>query len=331
MTLHYPIADVAPYINWLYFFHAWGIEPRYASIASIHGCDSCRATWLATFPVEQRAKAAEAMQLHKEAMRLLDSLIAEGRSTHAIVKLYTCNSNGDDIILYHDSTTPPTRLSFLRQQQPPTPDAPCLCLADFIRPIQSPVCCRYAATPPPPSPCCPSAATTTPPSPPIHPDRIALFATAADPSIEHLHENDPYTHLLAQTLADRLAEATAELLHLQVRKTIWAYAPDEDLPIPDLLAERFQGIRPAVGYPSLPDQSLNFDLDALLHFADIGITLTETGAMRPHAAVSGLMLAHPQARYFAVGHITEEQLLDYAHRRQRTPSSLRPFLAQLLP
>ena len=299
--LHYTISDTAPYINWLYFFHTWGFEPRYASIANIHGCDSCRATWLATFQAEQRAKATEAMRLFKDATRLLASLADEGRHTHAILGIFPCNADGDDIILFTDSTST-SRLAFLRQQRPASPEAPCLCLADFVRPL----------------------ADGTPR------DRIGLFATAADQEIEQLHPDDTYHHLLAQTIADRLAEATAERLHLQVRKEIWAYAPDERLSIPDLHAERFQGIRPAVGYPSLPDQSINFDIDALLHFSDIGITLTETGAMRPHATVSGLMMSHPQARYFSVGHVGEDQLNDYARRRNLPPEYIRPFLAHAM-
>ena len=133
-----------------------------------------------------------------------------------------------------------------------------------------------------------------------------------------------------QTLGDRLAEAATEKMHQYVRQTAWGYAPDENLPIPDLLAERFQGIRPAVGYPSLPDQSVNFILDNLLDMQRIGITLTENGAMHPHSSVSGLMLAHPAARYFAVGRIGEDQLKDYARRRGLTVERMKKFLAALL-
>ena len=310
MTLHYHISEVAPYINWSYFFHAWGFEPRFAAIADIHGCDACRAMWLASFPEADRAKAAEAMQLHKEAQRLLVSLEADGYRTHALFRLLSCNADGDDILLFSPSfTSSPYRLVFLRQQQPSSPDAPCLCLADFVRPLPHH-----------------GAQTILPSLTGDGLDQLGLFAACADAAIEQLFPDDPYRHLLCQTLADRLAEATAELLHLHVRRTLWGYAPDEDLTVADLHAERFQGIRPAVGHPSLPDQSLNFDLDALLHFADIGISLTETGAMRPHASVSGLMLSHPEARYFSVGHIGEDQLADYARRRGRTVDELRPFL-----
>ena len=289
-TIHYHIHEVSNYINWLYFFHAWGFPARYASITKIHGCDSCRASWLTTFPEEERAKAAEAMQLHKEAVRMLNQLDADYQ-VHVRFGLFDCNSDGDDVVIADSSTL----LSFLRQQTEPF-----LCLSDFIRPI-NPEGVR---------------------------DRIGVFAACADEAIEHLYEDtDDYKRLLCQTLADRLAEAAIERAHEAIRKFYWGYAPDEQLSIADLHAERFQGIRPAVGYPSLPDQSLNFDLDRLIDFSAIGIRLTENGAMQPHASVSGLMLSHPQAHYFSIGKIGQDQLLDYAKRKKRTSEEMRPFLS----
>ncbi len=316
-TLHYKISEVAPYINWLYFFHAWNFPARFAAIANIHGCDSCRASWLASFPEEARAKAAEAMQLHKEAVRMLTALDSRGYQAHVRFGLFECNSDGEDVMIYHSSfvthhssfvtrhsssVTRHSSLSFLRQQQPPF-----LCLADFIRPI----------------------------NPEGQQDCIGIFAACADKGIEQLYADgtpaaDAYKHLLCQTLADRLAEAAIERAHEAIRKFYWGYAPDEQLSIADLHAERFQGIRPAVGYPSLPDQSLNFDLDRLIDFSSIGIRLTEHGAMQPHASVSGLMISHPQARYFSIGHIGDDQFLDYAQRKGRSTEALRPYLSTLL-
>jgi cobalamin-dependent methionine synthase I len=133
--------------------------------------------------------------------------------------------------------------------------------------------------------------------------------------------------MMAQLLADRLAEATAERMHQEVRTRYWGYAPDEQLSSDELHMEHFQGIRPAVGYPSLPDASLNFLLDRLLDMSQIGIRLTESGAMRPHASVSGLMMAHPQARYFSIGKIGDDQLADYARRRGIPLQLARKFLA----
>ena len=130
-----------------------------------------------------------------------------------------------------------------------------------------------------------------------------------------------------QLLADRLAEATAERMHEEVRKNYWGYAPNENLTMEELHMERFQGIRPAVGYPSLPDTSFNFLIDSVLDMRDIGIRLTESGAMKPHASVSGLMISHPKARYFTIGKIGEDQLVDYSRRRGLPVEVCRKFLA----
>lgn len=290
-VLTYTIHEVAPYINWIYFFHAWGFQPRYAAIADIHGCDSCRAYWLTTFPEEERAKAAEAMQLFKEANRMLNQL-DENYHVHTIFRLCEANADGDNLIL--DGKLFP----LLRQQIPHPNGSPFLCLSDFVRPLSSGI-----------------------------PDTVGIFAASCDGEVELLYEKDPYKRMLVQTLADRLAEAATEKMHEYVRKVAWGYAKDENLSIPDLLKEKFQGIRPAVGYPSLPDQSVNFLLNDLLHMERIGITLTENGAMRPHATVCGLILAHPAARYFAVGKIGNDQLEDYARRKKMSVEETRKFLA----
>lgn len=291
MLLTYNIADTAPYINWIYFFHAWGFQPRFATIANLHGCDSCRALWLASFPQADCNKAAEAMQLFKEAQRMLARL--EGvLQMKCLFRLCRANADGDNLLL-DDITFP-----LLRQQTPHADDSPYLCLSDFVRPRSSGIA-----------------------------DTVGVFASTVQGEAEAACGDDPYRQLLVQTLADRLAEAATERMHLYVRRTAWGYAPDEDLPIADLLQEKFQGIRPAVGYPSLPDQSVNFLIDRLLDLSRIGIRLTENGAMHPHASVSGLMLAHPAARYFAVGRIGNDQLEDYARRRGLPVDEIRKFLA----
>ena len=289
--LTYQIHEVAPYINWVYFFHAWGFQPRFATIANIQGCDSCRALWLANMPVGDRAKAAEAMQLHKEAGRMLAGL--EGKvEVKVVFRLCQANADGDDLLIEG------MRFPLLRQQTVHAAGEPFLCLSDFIRPAAQGI-----------------------------PDQIGLFAASVSGCDEAGYADDPYRHLLVQTLADRLAEAGTEKMHEYVRREAWGYAPDEHLSMADLLAERFQGIRPAVGYPSLPDQSVNFLLNALLDMSQVGITLTEHGAMYPHASVCGLMMAHPQARYFSVGKIGEDQLADYARRRGLPVEVMRKFLA----
>lgn len=293
MITHYPIHEVSEYINWIYFFHAWGFQPRYATIADIHGCDACRAMWLVRFPENERARAAEAMQLHKEAQRMLSEL--DGKyQTHAVFQLMEANSEGNDIWIEG------TRLPLLRQQATKAGE-PYLCLSDFIRPASKGIA-----------------------------DKIGLFATSVDKEMEALYPDDGYKHMLVQTLADRLAEATAEKLHESIRKETWGYAPDEHLTIKQMHNEEFQGIRPAVGYPSLPDQSINFILDDLLDMKQIGITLTENGMMQPHASVSGMIFAHPASRYFSVGKIDETQLEDYAQRRNLPLETMKKYLSSNL-
>ena len=283
-THRYPIHEVASYINWLYFFHAWGFPSRYSSIAKVHGCLACRQNWLQAFPEKERERAAQAMKLFGEAQQLLRKWDETGYYTTFSVRLLDANSDGEDVILLETGQ----RISFLRQQSAEE-GKPCFCLADFIRPVSSGV-----------------------------PDKIGVFAsTVPNLPIEGLEEN---------LVADRLAEATAELGHLQTRREWWGYAPDEHLTLEELFAEKYQGKRPAVGYPSLPDQSICFILSELLDFPSLGISLTENGAMIPHASTCGFMFSHPAACHFSVGRIGEDQLLDYANRRGVPADALRKFL-----
>lgn len=296
MIISYPIYSVAPYINWIYFFHAWGFQPRFATIAHIHGCDACRAMWLASFAEEERSKASEAMQLFKEANRMLDALDCN-HEVKTIFRLCQANSDGDNLLIEKEKGRYVT-FPLLRQQTPRKDGGPFVCLSDYIRPLASGI-----------------------------PDTIGIFAASVGGEMETLYKEDAYKYLLVQTLADRLAEAATEKMHEYVRKEAWGYAKDEHLSMNELLDEKFQGIRPAVGYPSLPDQSVNFLLDELLDMKQIGISLTENGAMSPHASVCGLMFAHPAASYFSVGKIGEDQLEDYARRRGKSVEEMRKFLA----
>lgn len=262
----YNISEVAPYINWAFFFYAWSMN----------------------------GKAKDAQQeLRNEAENLLADM--EGKyHTRAVFALCDANSEGDDIIING------TRVPMLRQQKV-IPGRPNLCLADFIRPTASGI-----------------------------KDTIGLFATSVDEAFTNSNEQDPYQRMLSQTIADRLAEATAEKFHEDVRRKYWGYAPKEQLTLKELFAEKYQGIRPAVGYPSIPDTSMNFLLYGLLDMKGIGIRLTESGMMVPHASVSGLMFSHPQSRYFDLGKIDEDQLEDYARRRNQPVENLRKYLASAL-
>ena len=249
--------------------------------------------WPYFFFAWQVKDPSEKERLRQEAEAFLDTL--EGKyHAHALFLLLDAYSDGDDIIVSDDR-----RIPMLRQQEV---GSGYRSLADYVAPLDS------ADT---------SSLTS----------KIGLFATSVDMGLETDFSSDAYQKMMAQLLADRLAEASAEVLHEQVRKQLWGYAPDENLSIADMLIEKFQGIRPAVGYPSLPDTSLNFVLDGLLDMKQIGIRLTESGAMKPHASVSGLMLAHPEARYFNLGKIGEDQLRDYARRRGLPVEVCRKFLA----
>ena len=265
--ISYEINEVRPYINWLYFYHAWGLAGK---------------------------PQAEKDKLKSDADAMLDAM-QERYHTHSVFGLFAANSDGDDLLLGD------MRIPMLRQQHPARPGDPNLCLADFVRPLSSGIA-----------------------------DKAGAFAATVDAAMEHDYRTDDFGRMLAQTLADRLAEATTEKMHEDVRRTYWGYAPDERLTKEQLFAEEFQGIRPAVGYPSLPDTSVNFLLSQLLGMKTIGIHLTESGAMQPHASVSGFMFAHPKARYFSIGKIGADQFADYARRRGIPQELMRRFLASSL-
>lgn len=260
----YSFSQLEPYINWVYFYHAWSLNGKPES--------------------ERQRMKAEA----------LDTLCqTEDRfKARAIIGLYPAWGDGDDIVLDGGE-----RIPLLRQQHPAKGCDYTLCLSDFVRPA------GYG-----------------------EPDRIGVFATTVDSGMKTDCHGDTYQQMLRQTLADRLAEAAAERLHYEVRTRLWGYQPDEPEDPARMLACDYQGIRPAIGYPSMPDTSLNFVLDRLLHFTDIGIRLTESGMMTPHASVSGLMISHPEARYFDLGKIGDDQLTDYAHRRGIPITLMRKFL-----
>ena len=255
--------------------------------------------WAYYYHAWQVKDAAQQQHVRHEAETFLGT-VATRYHAYALVRIEHAHAHGDDIMVRR-SDSPAATASFaipcLRQQQGDT----CFCLADFISP--------------------------DPHSSSLIDNTIGIFATSVDAGMEHDFDQDPYQKMMAQLLADRLAEAAAERLHEEVRKHLWGYAPAEDLSYEAMQQEHFQGIRPAVGYPSLPDASLNFVLDQLLDMQQIGIRLTESGAMRPHASVSGLMMAHSQARYFNLGKIGEDQLSDYARRRGLPLSVMRKFLA----
>ena len=228
----------------------------------------------------------KAQELKDEALKTLAVMEEQGTHTRVRAIVVDAAREGDDLLLYCSDST--LRIPCLRQQQCDKGSEVCRCLADYLAPVGK--------------------------SHPIG-NSLGVFATATHaPLLEQ--ELGAYQKMMFQTLADRLAEAAAERLHHEVLHTEWGKP----------LTEPLTGIRPAVGYPSLPDMSINFLLDNILHFKELNITLTESGMMIPHAAVSGLIFAHPKAVYFNVGHISEEQFLDYAQRRNVTAEWLQKFL-----
>ncbi|MDR1098791.1 MAG: methionine synthase, partial [Tannerella sp.] len=249
-----PVMEVIPYINWIYFFTAWKFHGHYSDLSALHDCEGCRAAWLDKQPEPERAKAKEALKLYDDARKILNRLSAyvpyrNMACCEAVYGVFPAASAGDDIRIGNE-TFPMLRRQTLNDK------GCCLSLADYIMPEGS------------------------------SEDYAGVFAVTAGKGVKNLcdryeKENDSYNLMLVRTLSDRLAEASAEYLHEEVRKECWGYAPDEDLSVEELFKAHYRGIRPAIGYPSLPDQDLIFKIDSLLQLSRIGITLTENGAMSP--------------------------------------------------
>lgn len=242
--------------------------------------------------LEDEIVGKQASELYRDARAMLDKIVAEKWLTaKAVFGLWPANSVGDDVIV-DTGTGDPVALRFLRQQVDKPADRPDFCLADFVAPKDS-----------------------------GKQDWIGAFAVTAGIGIEpHVArfeaDHDDYNAILLKALADRLAEALAERLHQRVRKDFWGYAADETLDNEALIAEKYRGIRPAPGYPACPEHSEKGTLFAMLDAgANAGMSLTESFAMLPTAAVSGYYFSHPQSQYFVVGRVSKEQAEDYARRK----------------
>ncbi len=271
----YPLAELVERIDWTPFFATWELRGAYPAI----------------FADPKVGTAAR--ELHADALALLARIVDERLLTaSAVVGFWPANATpDDDVILYEDEgrTHELARLHAIRQQMAKNDGRPNVSIADFVGPAGvADYIGAFAVT----------AGTGTT-------DLVAAFEAA----------HDDYSAILARALADRLAEAFAERLHERVRRELWGYAPDETLSNDDLIAERYQGIRPAPGYPATPDHSAKSTLfDLLQAEARVGIELTESLAMLPAASVSGLYLWHPESHYFGIGRIGRDQLEDYARR-----------------
>ncbi|RPI66633.1 MAG: methionine synthase, partial [Ignavibacteriae bacterium] len=243
---------------------------------------------------------AEARSLFNDANTLLDEIIANGSITaRAVCEIYPARRVGDDVELPVHGRT----LHFLRQQTVKAKGQPQFSLADFIRDDH---------------------------------DHLGAFVVTAGHGVDALctryeSEHDDYRSILVKAIADRLAEAAAEWLHRKVRMTVWGYAAEEELANTDLIAEKYQGIRPAPGYPACPDHTEKRALFDLLHAEETtGVILTESYAMMPAASVSGWYFAHPDAKYFGITRIGRDQVEDYARRKGMTIAECERWLAPYL-
>ena len=271
----YTVAELVPYIDWAYFFHAWQVK----------------------------GDSEQGVELKEDALQRLMGIASE-TGAEALYRQVKAYSEGDDIVIKVERSKSQKvektlldpidfqtiKLPMLRQQRLGA-DGVALCLADFVQ-------------------------TTA--------DSLGIFATTSALSLQTSDITNPYESLMMQTLATRLAEAAAEKLDEETRRMI------EKSKSQKVNGAKGRGIRPAIGYPSLPDLSVNFLLDELIEMKSIGITLTENGAMDPPSSVSGLIIRHPAARYFSIGSISEEQFEDYTRRRGLTSERMRQFLRAVL-
>ncbi len=309
---NFDLAELARYIDWGPFFQTWDLAGPFPEI------------------LKDEVVGTEAVRVYADAKRMLQRLI-EGRwlTASGVMGLYPANSVGDDIEIYTDESRSEVAMTWygLRQQQEKTAIEgvmrPSRCLADFITPkLLAPELIAERARNG-----CRSGKNDSQIA-----DYIGVFAVTAGLGAEKKEkyfndDNDDYSSIMLKALADRLAEAFAEVLHLRARTDLWGYAPDENLSLEELLAEKYQGIRPAPGYPACPDHSVKKEMFELLGAEDIGMTLTSSLAMTPAASVSGFYLSHTDSTYFNVGKISDDQLQDLAKRRGAKAEDLARLLA----
>ena len=288
----YDLSDLVERIDWTPFFSAWELSGRYPRI------------------LDDEVVGEEARKLLSEGQDMLKRIVDEQwLEARGVIGFFPANSVGDDIEIYTDQsrTTVAHTLHHLRQQDKKKNTQPNYCLSDYIAPKDSGV-----------------------------PDYIGGFAVTTGHKIEEKiaefeADNDDYQSIMLKVLADRLAEAFAERMHERVRTEFWAYESKEDLSNEDLIKEKYRGIRPAPGYPACPDHTEKATLWSMLQPEEnAGMTITESFAMLPTAAVSGWYFAHPQARYFSVTRIQQDQVIDYAERKGLDMMSAERWLAPVL-
>ena len=320
----YSIEEIAKYIDWTPFFQTWQLSGKYPKI------------------FDDAVVGEEAKKLYDDAKAMLAKVIKDkSLKANAVVGFYPANSDGDDIVLHdfedvevafagqgtmkrhefrvmsnelkmmNDSVTQQlddsiTVLHHLRQQNQKAQNLPNLCLSDFVAPLEN-----------------------------QKTDFIGAFAVTTGLGIEPLLEKyekdqDDYNSIMLKSIADRLAEAFTELMHERVRKEFWGYAKNENLANEELISEKYDGIRPAPGYPACPDHTEKATLWRLLDADKTGISITESYAMYPASSVSGFYFANPESKYFTIGKIQKDQVIDYAARKGMTLEEAEKWLSPVL-
>jgi 5-methyltetrahydrofolate--homocysteine methyltransferase len=309
---NFDLGELVSYIDWGPFFQTWDLAGPFPAI------------------LDDAVVGTEARRVFADGQAMLKKIV-EGRwvTANAVVALYPANRVGDDdIAFYTDETRTERALTWygLRQQtEKQVVDGvqmPSRCLADFVAP-QDAIYLGADKL---------NSTRASGQNGQVFPDYAGVFAVTAGIGADKRAQafeaaHDDYSSILLKSLADRLAEAFAELLHRRVRTDLWGYAARESLECKDLIAEKYQGIRPAPGYPACPDHSVKKDMFALLQCEEVGMGVTESLAMTPAASVSGFYIAHPDASYFSVGKIGDDQVQDLARRRGVAVADLQRLLA----
>ncbi len=289
---NYDLSEVVQFLDWTPFFQTWSLFGQFPAI------------------LEDKVVGEQARKIYAEGHAMLKKII-EGRwlTASGVVAFYPANTvNDEDIEVYRDESRSEVLFTWrnVRQQTVKREGVDNKCLADYIAPKSSGVA-----------------------------DYIGLFAVTGGLGIEKhdqafLDDNDDYSSIMLKSIADRLAEGFAECMHARVRRDLWGYVPDEDLSNEEIIAEKYQGIRPAPGYPACPEHVVKKDMFEVLEAEEIGMQLTEGYAMYPASSVSGFYFSHPQSQYFNVGNIGDDQVKDYVQRSGRDEEDVRRTLASTL-
>jgi 5-methyltetrahydrofolate--homocysteine methyltransferase len=294
---NYDLNELVDYIDWGPFFIAWELHGKFPAI------------------LKDEKVGKEATKLFADANALLKKIINEKWLTpRGVIGFWPASSDGkDSVFLYDESGKVATRLESLRQQSKKAAGQPNFSLTDFIKPVAEP-------------------ANGKSPEGADYMGAFSVTIQGIEPHLKIFVENlDDYNKIMLQVLADRLAEAFAELLHERVRKEFWGYVKDETLSNEELIKESYSGIRPAPGYPACPDHTEKYKLFNLLGGEQAtGITLTESLAMYPASSICGWYFAHPQSQYFGLGKILKDQVIDYANRKNMAVEDIERWLRPVL-